>query len=86
MKRHKLELKEEYLAAFAEYKDDYAGQRELNYSDRIVVSHLYKAHVDTTDEDCGESYPKPSAIFRTVDRINIINYIFDRDQEDDDLW
>jgi len=75
MKRHKLELKEEYLAAFAEYKDDYAGQREVNYSDRIVVSHLYKAHVDITDEDCGEAYPHPSAIFRTVDRMNIINYI-----------
>jgi len=75
MKRHKLELKDEYLSAFAEYKDDYAGQRELNYSDRIVVSHLYKAHVDPTDEDCGEAYPRPSAIFRTSDRVNIINYI-----------
>jgi len=75
MKRHKLELKEEYLSAFAEYKDDYAGQRELNYSDRIMVSHLYKAHADTTDEDYGESYPHPSAIFRTTDRIQLINYI-----------
>jgi len=75
MKRHKLELKEEYLSAFAEYKDDYTGQRDLNYSDRIVVSHLYKAHVDYTDEDYGEAYPRPNAIFRTTDRIQLINYI-----------
>jgi len=75
MKRHKLELKEEYLSAFAEYKDDYAGQRELNYSDRLVVSHLYEAHVDTTDADMGEAYPRPNAIFRTCDRIQLISYI-----------
>jgi len=75
MKRHKLELKEEYLSAFAEYKDDQIGDRKLNYSDRIVVSHLYKAHVDTTAEDSGESYPHPNAIFRTADRIQLINHI-----------
>lgn len=75
MKRHKLELKEEYLSAFADYKNDYTGQRDLNYSDRIVVSHLYKAHVDTTDEDSGEAYPRANAIFRTADRIQLINYI-----------
>jgi anoctamin-10/anoctamin-7 len=75
MKRHKLELKEEYLSAFAEYKDDYTGQRELNYSDRIVVSHLYKAHVDDTGDDGGEYYPRPNAIFRSTDRIALIDYI-----------
>lgn len=75
MKRHKLELKDEYLSAFAEYKDDYTGQRELNYSDRIMVSHLYKAHLDASDESSGEAYPRPGAIFRTVDRCQIINYI-----------
>lgn len=75
MKRHKLELKEEYLSAFAEYRDDYFGQRELNFSDRLMVSHLYKAHVDTHDEDGGEAYPRPIAIFRTSDRIQLIKYI-----------
>lgn len=75
MKRHKLELKEEYLSSFAEYKDDYFGQRELNFSDRLMVSHLYKAHVDQTDEDHGEAYPRPIAIFRTSDRIQLIKYI-----------
>merc|ERR1719386_182312 len=73
MKRHKLELKEEYLSAFASYKDDYFGQRELNFSDRLMVSHLYKAHVDPTDED--EAYPRPICIFRTADRIQLIEYI-----------
>jgi len=75
MKRHKLELKEEYLSAFAHYKDDYKGQRDLNYSDRLVVSHLYKAHVDETDDDGGSFYPRPSAIFRSTDRIQLIDYI-----------
>jgi hypothetical protein len=75
MKRHKLELKPEYLAAFAEYKDDYFGQPNLGRTDRIVVSHLYKAHIDTTDSDLGEAYPRPNAIFRAVDRIQLINYI-----------
>jgi len=75
MKRHKLELKEEYLSAFAEYKDDYTGQRDINYSDRIVVSHLYKAHVDYTDPDLQDAYPRPNAIFRSCDRIQLIDYI-----------
>jgi hypothetical protein len=75
MKRHKLELKEEYLSAFAEYKDDYFGQRELGFADRLMVSHLYKAHVDETDEDLGKAYPRPIAIFRTTDRIQLIEYI-----------
>jgi|Transcript_86460 hypothetical protein len=75
MKRHKLELKEEYLSAFAQYQEDVIGQRDQNYGDRIVVSHLYKAHVDTTGDDHGEAYPRPNAIFRTADRIQIIDYI-----------
>jgi len=75
MKRHKLELKEEYLSAFAEYKDDYTGQREVNYSDRIVVSHLYKAHLEYTDDVPDDAYPRPNAIFRSGDRIQLIDYI-----------
>lgn len=73
MKRHKLELKEEYLSAYAQYKDDYFGQRDIGFSDRLMVSHLYKAHVDPQDVD--EAYPRPVAIFRTVDRIQLIDHI-----------
>lgn len=75
MKRYKLELKEEYLAAFAEYKNDYAGQRDLGYADRCVVSHLYKMHIDPTDEFEGQAYPEAKAIFRTADRIQLIDHI-----------
>lgn len=70
MKRYKLELKPQYLSAFAEYKNDYAGRRELNYSDRCVVSHIYKSHAGHDEE-----YPQPGAIFRTSDRILLIDHI-----------
>mmetsp|Transcript_33029 Transcript_33029/g.68964 ORF Transcript_33029/g.68964 Transcript_33029/m.68964 type:complete len:739 (-) Transcript_33029:239-2455(-) len=75
MRQYNLELKPQYLSAFAQYKNDYAGRRELNYSDRCVVSHIYKSHVDTTADDHGELYPQPGAIFRTVDRIRLVDYI-----------
>lgn len=74
-KRHKLELKEEFLSAFAQYQEDIVGQRELNFQDRIITSHLYKPHVDGTDEDQGDAYPRPDAIFRTADRIQLISYM-----------
>lgn len=72
MRRFRLELKPQFLSAFAEYKNDYVGRRELNYSDRCVVSHLYKAHANISNP--GE-YPLPGAIFRTVDRIDLVDYI-----------
>mmetsp|Transcript_53997 Transcript_53997/g.94791 ORF Transcript_53997/g.94791 Transcript_53997/m.94791 type:complete len:743 (-) Transcript_53997:149-2377(-) len=75
MIRYKLELKEEYLSAFAAYQEDRPGQRDQNYSDSVWTSHLYKMHVDVEDEDGGQAYPRPHAIFRTVDRIRIIDYI-----------
>merc|ERR1719282_158474 len=73
MIQYRLELKPEYFSAFAEYKNDFAGRREIHYSDRCVVSHLYKTHVDKTDNDKGEAYPQPGAIFRTADRIQLID-------------
>lgn len=73
MTRYKLELKEQYLQAFAEYKNDYPGKREINYSDRIVVSHLYKTHADSKDK--ADAYPQRDAIFRPVDRIRIVDHI-----------
>lgn len=73
-KRHKLELKEEYLSAYAQYQED-VNRPDIPFGDRTVVSHLYKPHVDHTDEDGGKAYPRPNAIFRTIDRIQIISYI-----------
>lgn len=76
MRRYQLELKPQFLSAFADYKNDYVGRRELNYSDRCVVSHIYKAHVDIDDNMTnGSNYPRPDAIFRTTDRIRLIDYI-----------
>jgi len=73
MKRHKLELHSRYLSAFAEYKNNYPGRREVNFSDRRIVEHLFKAHVDKTDTE--NKYPEPGLIFRTPDRIALIDYI-----------
>eukprot|EP00931_Biecheleriopsis_adriatica_P004326 TRINITY_DN106018_c0_g1_i1.p1 TRINITY_DN106018_c0_g1~~TRINITY_DN106018_c0_g1_i1.p1 ORF type:complete len:762 (-),score=149.67 TRINITY_DN106018_c0_g1_i1:75-2360(-) len=70
MRRYPLELKAQYLSAFAEYKNDYPGRRDLNYSDRCVVSHLYQNHADKSGD-----YPQKDAIFRTVDRIRLIDHI-----------
>jgi hypothetical protein len=73
-KRHKLEMKEEYLSAFAQFQEDIVGTKELGFSDRVITSHLYKPHIDLTDEEHGDAYPKPNAIFRTTDRIQLIQY------------
>eukprot|EP00441_Pelagodinium_beii_P044538 CAMPEP_0197619362 /NCGR_PEP_ID=MMETSP1338-20131121/386_1 /TAXON_ID=43686 ORGANISM="Pelagodinium beii, Strain RCC1491" /NCGR_SAMPLE_ID=MMETSP1338 /ASSEMBLY_ACC=CAM_ASM_000754 /LENGTH=761 /DNA_ID=CAMNT_0043188315 /DNA_START=74 /DNA_END=2356 /DNA_ORIENTATION=- len=70
MTRYKLELKPQYLSAYAEYKNDYPGRRELNYSDRCVVSHLYLNHTDKQGH-----YPQRDAIFRPVDRIRLVDHI-----------
>jgi len=82
---HRLELRPQYLSAFAAYKSDYAGRREWNYSDRRVSSHLYKVHNDDDDEDGEEkdperdalrcSPPPPPSIFRTSDRIRLIDHV-----------
>lgn len=72
MIRYQLELKPQYLSAFADYKNDYPGRRDLNYSDRCIVSHLYETHYDK--ETKGE-YPQKDAIFRTVDRLRLIDHI-----------
>mmetsp|Transcript_65795 Transcript_65795/g.157225 ORF Transcript_65795/g.157225 Transcript_65795/m.157225 type:complete len:737 (-) Transcript_65795:223-2433(-) len=77
-KQHKLELKPEYLSAFAEFKNDYVGTREVGYSDRRVVSHLFQLHdelLEDQEEEEGPKYPRPDAIFRAVDRVQIIDYV-----------
>jgi len=66
--RHQLELRPEYLSAFAEYQNDYAGKWELNYQDRRTVSHVWKPH------SVGKTERKKS-IFRTTDRIQLVDHI-----------
>eukprot|EP00913_Durusdinium_trenchii_P017036 g16021.t1 len=72
MIRYQLELKPQYLSAFADYKNDYPGRRDLNYSDRCIVSHLYETHFEKSKEG---DYPQKDAIFRTVDRLRLIDHI-----------
>lgn len=73
--KYKLQLKPEYLSAYAEYRDDFPGRLENHYTDRRLVSHLYKTHT-------GEEYPSEDAIFATRDKIFLLHYIItskDRD-------
>jgi hypothetical protein len=82
MMKYRLELREQYLSAFAEFKQDYKGRLEVNYADRCVVNHLYKVHTDRTDADQGARYPSSDAIFRTVDRISLIDTIIRQNGHD----
>mmetsp|Transcript_31868 Transcript_31868/g.88084 ORF Transcript_31868/g.88084 Transcript_31868/m.88084 type:complete len:772 (-) Transcript_31868:217-2532(-) len=66
--KYKLQLKPEYESAFAEYRHDFPGRPELNFTDRRVVSHIYKTH---TQDD----FPSDDAIFTTLDKILIIHHI-----------
>lgn len=73
--KYRLELKAEYLSAYAPYRHDFPGRPEHNYADRRSVSHLYKTH---TEDD----FPSEDAIFSTRDKIALVHYIItskDRD-------
>eukprot|EP00746_Dinoflagellata_sp_MGD_P135623 gnl/MRDRNA2_/MRDRNA2_69672_c0_seq1.p1 gnl/MRDRNA2_/MRDRNA2_69672_c0~~gnl/MRDRNA2_/MRDRNA2_69672_c0_seq1.p1 ORF type:complete len:727 (+),score=108.48 gnl/MRDRNA2_/MRDRNA2_69672_c0_seq1:100-2280(+) len=72
MLQHKIMLKAEYLNAYADYKADYSGRKELGYKDRRILSHLYQPHLDPGEKT---QYPRPDAIFRTVDRVHLIDHV-----------
>eukprot|EP00444_Apocalathium_aciculiferum_P016486 CAMPEP_0183472930 /NCGR_PEP_ID=MMETSP0370-20130417/160375_1 /TAXON_ID=268820 /ORGANISM="Peridinium aciculiferum, Strain PAER-2" /LENGTH=130 /DNA_ID=CAMNT_0025665591 /DNA_START=1 /DNA_END=390 /DNA_ORIENTATION=+ len=42
--KYKLQLKNQYLNAYAEYRHDFPGRPERNYKDRRIISHIYKTH------------------------------------------
>jgi hypothetical protein len=73
--KYKLQLKKQYLNAYAEYRHDFQGTREKQYKDRRIVSHIYRTHVE-------EDYPNSDAIFRTVDKIFLINHIITSKDKD----
>eukprot|EP00971_Amphidinium_carterae_P187915 3730089-Amphidinium_carterae.1 len=75
--KYKLQLKDEYLGAYAEFRHDFPGRAELNYTDRRVVSHLYRTHADGENE-----YPGDDSIFRTTDKIMIIHHIISSKDKD----
>lgn len=70
--QYRIMLKAEYLNAYADYKADYSGRKELMYKDRRILSHLYQPHLEPGEKN---QYPRPDAIFRTVDRIHLIDHV-----------
>lgn len=67
--KYKLQLKKQYLSAYAEFRHDFPGRPELQFKDRRVLSHLYKTH---TEEDASL---ESDAIFKTLDKIYLIHHI-----------
>lgn len=66
--KYKLQLKKQYLSAYAEYRHDFPGRPERNFKDRRAVAHIYQTH---TEDD----FPGSDAIFKTLDKINLIHHI-----------
>lgn len=62
-KKHEIQLKDEYLGAYAEFKRDYQN----GDNERFVYSHLYMQHGD-------EENPGMADMFRTVDRLHLLDY------------
>jgi len=73
--KYKLQLKKQYLSAYAEYRHDFPGRRELNFSDRRVISHIYQTH---TEDD----FPDSDAIFKTLDKIYLVHHIISSKDKD----
>jgi len=73
--KYKLQLKKQYLSAYAEYRHDFPGRPERNFKDRRVVSHIYQSH---TEDD----FPDSDAIFKTLDKIHLINHIITSKDKD----
>eukprot|EP00928_Gymnodinium_smaydae_P097330 TRINITY_DN8794_c0_g1_i2.p1 TRINITY_DN8794_c0_g1~~TRINITY_DN8794_c0_g1_i2.p1 ORF type:complete len:779 (-),score=172.47 TRINITY_DN8794_c0_g1_i2:133-2385(-) len=66
--RYKLELKPEYLSAYVEYRHDFPGRAEMNFSDRRVVSHIYKTHGN-------DGLPSDDAIFSALDKTLLVDHV-----------
>eukprot|EP00933_Yihiella_yeosuensis_P057758 TRINITY_DN5779_c1_g1_i5.p1 TRINITY_DN5779_c1_g1~~TRINITY_DN5779_c1_g1_i5.p1 ORF type:complete len:755 (+),score=78.94 TRINITY_DN5779_c1_g1_i5:136-2400(+) len=66
--KYRLQLKKQYLGAYAEYQHDIPGRPEHQNKDRRIVSHLYRVHSKAEN-------PDPSHIFSPLDRINIVHHI-----------
>jgi len=68
--KYKLQLKPEYLSAYAEYRQDFAGRKERENKDRRHYSQMYERHVDGEDDGAADE----GAIFTTRDKISIIHH------------
>mmetsp|Transcript_68881 Transcript_68881/g.193230 ORF Transcript_68881/g.193230 Transcript_68881/m.193230 type:complete len:754 (+) Transcript_68881:101-2362(+) len=73
--KYKLQLKAQYLNAYAEFRHDFPGRPERGHRDRRMISHIYKTH---TEDD----YPDSDAIFKTTDKINLIHHMITSKDKD----
>lgn len=73
--KYKLQLKPQYLSAYAEYRHDAPGRPERQFKDRRVISHIYKTH---TEDDFLDS----DSIFKTLDKINLIHHVITSTDKD----
>jgi len=67
--KYKLQLKPEYLSAYAEYRQDFKGRSDRDNRDRRQYAQMYERHADADDA------PDEGSIFSTRDKIAIIHHI-----------
>lgn len=75
--KYKLQLKSEYLNAYAEYRHDFQGTPQLNFTDRRITSHLYKMHGQDQQEAVSDD-----AIFTQLDKIILVDHIINSKDKD----
>lgn len=73
-KRYKLQLKKEYLSAYAEFRHDYPGRPEFRFNDRRIISHIYETHTEDSLDG--------SSIFKISDKIDLIHHIIQSKDKD----
>jgi hypothetical protein len=66
--KYKLQLKPEYLGAYAEFRHDFPGLPQNRHEDKRCVSQYYKVHTD-------DEYPSEDSIFTTRDKVSLISHI-----------
>eukprot|EP00931_Biecheleriopsis_adriatica_P037875 TRINITY_DN2171_c1_g1_i5.p1 TRINITY_DN2171_c1_g1~~TRINITY_DN2171_c1_g1_i5.p1 ORF type:complete len:775 (+),score=224.35 TRINITY_DN2171_c1_g1_i5:121-2445(+) len=73
-RRYKIQLKKEYLNAYAEFRHDHPGRPEMQFKDRRIISHIYKTHTEDNLDGSG--------IFKTIDKIYLIDHIIKSKDKD----
>merc|ERR1719199_320385 len=75
--KYKLQLKPEYLSAYAEHRQDFRGRSSGGDNrDRRHYAQMYERHVEADDN------PDEAAIFSTRDKIMIIHHIITSKDKD----
>jgi len=73
-KRYKIQLKKEYLNAYAEFRNDHPGRPEFQFKDRRIISHIYKTHMEDNLDG--------ASIFKTIDKIYLVDHIIQSKDKD----